>query len=49
MNPNRIPTGAPPVAPGPSPNAMTFPPKTMQRFQLYVGNLTWVSFSHLKI
>lgn len=45
VNPNRIPPGAPPVAPGPSPNGLAFPPKNpqmMQRFQLYVGNLTWV-------
>lgn len=46
VNSNSIPQGAPPVAPGPSPNGMAFPPKNpqmMQRFQLYVGNLTWVS------
>ncbi|EEB18987.1 Cleavage and polyadenylation specificity factor, putative [Pediculus humanus corporis] len=44
VNPNRIPQGAPPVTPGPSPNGLAFPPKNpqiLQRFQLYVGNLTW--------
>ena len=48
VNPNRIPQGAPPVTPGPSPNGLAFPPKNpqiLQRFQLYVGNLTWVLFS----
>lgn len=49
--PNQLPPsgggggGPGPGAPGPSPNGMSFPPKNpqmMQKFQLYVGNLTWV-------
>lgn len=47
--PNPLPPTAPvPGPPGPSPNGMPFPPKNnqiMQKYQLYVGNLTWVSKS----